>query len=168
MKIKPSRKFSNLQELYRKQFQCPDDHAIPISKNRDTLNHRAVVDLGFGFGLLLYVPVNSCGHVGTVSSSNHTFFLCKLEQAVNQYFVHILSPVTCKPFLKEWIISWSISTKVWDRVGIKLTIPGSAVRHSEVRHVTNCAVVDTLSHQMHFHDETDDKKTVLEYKKLHL
>ena len=38
--------------------------------------------------------VNSYGHGGTVSSPNHTFFLGKLEQAVNQYFVHILSLVT--------------------------------------------------------------------------
>ena len=38
--------------------------------------------------------VNSYGHCGTVSSPNHTFFLGKLEQAVNQYFVHILSLVT--------------------------------------------------------------------------
>ena len=38
--------------------------------------------------------VNSLGHGGTVSSPNHTFFLGKLEQAVNQYFVHILSLVT--------------------------------------------------------------------------
>ena len=37
------------------------------------------------FGLLLYVPGNSYGHVGTVSSPNHTFFPGKLEQAVNQY-----------------------------------------------------------------------------------
>ena len=38
------------------------------------------------------------------------------------------------------IISRSISTKEWDRAGIKLTIPGSAVRHSSVaRHVTDCA-----------------------------
>ena len=48
----------------------------------------------FWFGVLLYVPGNSYGHVGTVSSPNHTFFLGKLEQAVNQYFVHILSLVT--------------------------------------------------------------------------
>ena len=34
------------------------------------------------FVLLLYV--NSYGHCGTVSSPNHTFFLGKLEQAVNQ------------------------------------------------------------------------------------
>ena len=38
--------------------------------------------------------VNSYGHGGTVSSHSHTFFLGKLEQAVNQYFVHILSLVT--------------------------------------------------------------------------
>ena len=46
------------------------------------------------FGLLLYVPVNSYGHVGTVSSPNHTFFLGNLEQAVNHYFMHILLLVT--------------------------------------------------------------------------
>ena len=48
----------------------------------------------FWFGLLLYVPVNIYGHVKTTSSPNHTFFLDKLEQAVNQYFVHIISLVT--------------------------------------------------------------------------
>ena len=38
------------------------------------------------------------------------------------------------------IISWSISTKVWDRTGIELATPGSAVRHAYVaRHVTDCA-----------------------------
>ena len=36
------------------------------------------------FVLLLYVPVNSYGHEGTVSSSNRTFFLGKLEKVVNQ------------------------------------------------------------------------------------
>ena len=35
-------------------------------------------------------PVNSYGRVGAVSSPNHTFFLGKLDLAVNQYFVHIL------------------------------------------------------------------------------
>ena len=38
--------------------------------------------------------VNSYGHGGTVSSPNITLFLDKLEQAVNQYFVYILSLVT--------------------------------------------------------------------------
>ena len=34
----------------------------------------------------------------------------------------------------------TISTKVWDRTGIKLATPGSAVRHASVaRHVTDCA-----------------------------
>ena len=37
-------------------------------------------------------------------------------------------------------ISWSISTKVWDRAGIELATPGSAVRLASVaRHVTDCA-----------------------------
>ena len=48
----------------------------------------------FWFGLLLYVPGNSFGHEGMVSSPNYTLFLGKLEQAVNQYFMHILSLVT--------------------------------------------------------------------------
>ena len=38
------------------------------------------------------------------------------------------------------IISLSISTKVWDRAGVELATPGSAVRHASVaRHVTHCA-----------------------------
>ena len=45
------------------------------------------------FVLLLDVPVNSYGHYWTISSPNHTFFLGKLEQVVNQYFVHMLSLV---------------------------------------------------------------------------
>ena len=53
----------------------------------------ATVTLIWLVGLLLYIPVNSYGHVGMVSSPNHIFFLGKLEQAVNQYFVHILSLV---------------------------------------------------------------------------
>ena len=40
------------------------------------------------------------------------------------------------------IISWSNSTKVWDRAGIELATPGSAVRHAAVaRHVTDCGDV---------------------------
>ena len=41
---------------------------------------------------MLLVPVNN--YVRKVSSPNHTFFLGKLDKAVNQYFVHILSLVT--------------------------------------------------------------------------
>ena len=42
------------------------------------------------FVLLLYISGNSYGRGGTY----HTFFLGKLEQADNQYYVHILSFVT--------------------------------------------------------------------------
>ena len=63
------------------------------------------------FCLRLYVPVNSYGHVKTVSSPNHTFFLGKLDLVVKQYFVHILSLVTLVESAEGEIISWSISTK---------------------------------------------------------
>ena len=43
------------------------------------------------FGLRFYVLVNSYGHVKTFISPNNTSFLGKLEQAVNQFFMHILS-----------------------------------------------------------------------------
>ena len=46
------------------------------------------------FVLLLYVPVGSYGHCWTVFSPNHTYFLGQFVQAVNQYFMHILSFVT--------------------------------------------------------------------------
>ena len=43
------------------------------------------------------------------------------------------------------IILWSISTKVWDRVGLELATPGSAVRLASVaRHVTDCATWPAL------------------------
>ena len=48
--------------------------------------------------------VNSYGHAGMVSSHKHTFFLGKLEQTVNQYFVHILSLVTDNN--PSWMIQW--------------------------------------------------------------
>ena len=67
-----------------------------------------------------------------------THFLGKLEQAVNQYFLHILLLVNDKQtFLNDSAegrritienISWSISTKVWDRARFELVTPGSAVR----------------------------------------
>ena len=73
--------------------------------------------------------------------------LGKLEQAVNQYFLHILSLVTDNPFLNDSaegrrmtveIISRSISMKVWDGARIKLATPGSAVRLASVaRHVNS-------------------------------
>ena len=92
--------------------------------------------------------VNSYGHGGTVSSPNH-ITLGKLEQAVYQYFVHNWQ----QPFLNDSaegrritveIISWSLSTKVWDRARIKLATPGSIVRLASVaRQVTDCASLPT-------------------------
>ena len=56
-----------------------------------------------------------------------------------------------QPFLKDSaegrrmtveIISWSISTTVWDQAWIKLATPGSAVRLASVaRQVTDCATL---------------------------
>ena len=69
------------------KFSCIEAHIVT----------KLEVYLWFWFGLLLYIPVNSFGHVGTVSSPNYTFFVDKLEQAFNQYFVHILSLVTDNP-----------------------------------------------------------------------
>ena len=45
------------------------------------------------FGLMFNVPVNSYGNVRMVSSPNSTFFLGKLDSAVNQYFMHIIQLV---------------------------------------------------------------------------
>ena len=75
------------------------------------------------------------------------FFLGKLEEAVNQYFVHIHWLVTDNnPSSISWrrrmaleIISWSISTKVWGQAGIKLATPGSAVELA-----TDCATGPVL------------------------
>ena len=84
---------------------------------------------------MLYVPVNSYGHVGTVRSSKHTFFLGKLNQAVKQYFVHILKLVTDNN--PSWISRREENghrndfTKEWDRT----CDSGSAA----VKHVTDCA-----------------------------
>ena len=49
----------------------------------------------------VYVPGNNFSHVETISSPRHTFFLGKLDYAVNQYFVHILSRVTDKTLLES-------------------------------------------------------------------
>ena len=76
------------------------------------------------------------------------FFLGKLDQEVNQYFVHILSLVTDnnpssisgREENESVIFSLSVSTKVWDQVGTVLATPGSALRHAvSVRHVTDFA-----------------------------
>ena len=82
-----------------------------------------------------YVSVNSYGHVKTVSWPNHTFFLGKLDLAVNQYFLYILSLVTDNnPSWNsegEWLkkiyhdqSSRKYGTRpVWDETEIKLMTP---------------------------------------------
>ena len=71
--------------------KCPYTH----------LDSRSVLGLNF-FCLILYVPVNSYGHVGTVSSPSNTFFLGKLDKVVNQHLVHILSLVLESVEGGEW------------------------------------------------------------------
>ena len=124
--------------------------------------------------LRFYVPVNSYAHVETVSSPNLTFFLGKLDIVVNLYFVYILLLVTIKN--SSWrkmtieMISGSISTKVWDRAGITLLIPGSAVRLDtdcatgpviqfldKIRFLPVCFSDKHFVSSMH----TDDKNSVL-------
>ena len=76
--------------------------------------------------------INSYGHGGTVSWPNHTFPVQAYNyQAVNQYSVPILSPVTDN--CPSWIsrrermtvekISWSVSTKEWCQPGASNTQP---------------------------------------------
>ena len=69
---------------------------MSLSERSDIDNLKTSSQCGFRFCMFCCFTsqVNSYGHGGTVSSPNHTFFLGKLEQAVNQYFMHILSPVT--------------------------------------------------------------------------
>ena len=54
--------------------------------------HVEIVVLLVWFGLILYVPVNSCGHVETVSSPNHTYFLGKLDKALNTQISGLVEP----------------------------------------------------------------------------
>ena len=87
-----------------------------------------------------------------LSTIYHTYFLGKLDLAVNQYFKHILLLVTDNN--ASWIsgrendcrnISWAISMKVWDQGGIELATPGSAARQvSAGRHVTDSATRTTM------------------------
>ena len=68
---------------------------LPVNEGSDGkldfLSHWTDV---FWFGSMLYVPGNSYGHRGRSVHLTTLFFLGKLEQAVNQYFVHILLLVT--------------------------------------------------------------------------
>ena len=92
--------------------------------------------------------VNSYGHCGTVSSPSHTFSWASLNKQLTSTSCTYFRLYWQQPFLNDSAegrrmtvesISWSISTKVWDRAGIELATPGSAVRLASVaRHVTDC------------------------------
>ena len=99
--------YNQLFKLFRKAI------SVPNSFNHDQALHAVMPDLGpnqlinnlfsrLGITKFCFVclpccftsQVNSFSHSGTISSTNHTFSLGRLEQAVNQYFVYILSLVT--------------------------------------------------------------------------
>ena len=93
----------------------------------------------FWHRLMLYVPVNSYGHVGTVSYLiNHTFSLGKLDFACKWQQLFLNQAVEGRRMEVE-IISWSISTKVWDQAGIEIVTPWSAARH-----ITDCPTRPSL------------------------
>ena len=108
----------------------------------------------FGFfGLMLYVLVTSYGHIRTVSSSNHTTFLDKLDQALNQYLVHILLLVTdhkasCMSRREEnghrnyFMINLQESMGPGPDRTRDLLICGQT--QSADRHVTNCAMLPSI------------------------
>ena len=85
--FKVQRPYSCELEIYEKNKAHKIKGEAQVYTEKNICSHRKLV------GLLLYIPVNSYGHVGTFSSPSHTFFLGKLGQVVNQYFVHILSLV---------------------------------------------------------------------------
>ena len=87
------------------------------------------------------VVLGGGGGGGAVSSPSHTY-----TWAVKPVIrAHTFACNCQQQFLNESaegrrMIFLSISTKVWDRAGIELATPGSAVRCASVdRHVTDCA-----------------------------
>ena len=93
------------------------------------------------FGLMPYVPVNSYGHVRTVSSLTILFTLASLTEQLTSILVlttTLLESAEGRRMAVE-IISCSISMKVWDQARIKLAASGSAGRH-----VTDCAMRPVL------------------------
>ena len=101
------------------------------------------------FILLLYVPSKQLWSWRDGQFTLPHFFPGKLEQAVNQYFLHILSLVTDKQsFLNDSAEEENDSRNYFminlhesmGRAGIELANPGSAVRLASVaRHITDCA-----------------------------
>ena len=77
------------------------------------------------------------------------FSWASLNKQLTSNRAHIFACNWQQPFMNDSaegsrmtveIISWSISTKVWDRAGMELATLGSAVSFASVtRHVTDCA-----------------------------
>ena len=99
-------------------------------------------------GLILYIPVNSYGHAGTSVHLTTLFSWGSLNKQLTStsctYFRLYLKTTLLESAegrrMTALIISWSISIKVWDRAGIELATPESAVRHvSAASHITHFA-----------------------------
>ena len=77
------------------------------------------------FVLIPYVSVNfnSFGHVEMVSSLKPYFFLGRLDQGVNQYFVHILSSAFF--FCKKLILEYPQCVKQFGSRSGSMFVPGS-------------------------------------------
>ena len=74
-----------LFSCYRVLASCTIYLCIGVATALETLCECAGwPDFCFVLFVCFTSQVNSYGHCGTVSSPNHTFFLGKLEQAVNQ------------------------------------------------------------------------------------
>ena len=86
-----SKSLSDRKAFVRATVVCKVICQVDADKERNVLFVQSFL---FCFVCCFMSQVNSYGHGGTVSSPNHTFFLGKLEQAVNQYFEHIHSLVT--------------------------------------------------------------------------
>ena len=76
------RKYMNTCILHIKFF-WPKCH-LAIGLYRENVKKSSCIFLFLYLFVCFTYQVNSYGHCGTVSSPNHTFFLGKLEQAVNQ------------------------------------------------------------------------------------
>ena len=93
--------------------------------------------------------VNSYGHCGTVSSPNNTFSLASLNKQLTSNRAHTFACNWQQPFMNDSaegrrttveIISWSISTQVWDWAGTEPATPGPAVSPASVtRQITDRA-----------------------------
>ena len=125
---------SNIKTLSLCLQHCYGPHYITL------LNMQTIC-----FCLVWFFRSQSTGMV--MSDLTTLFSWASLTQAVNQYYVHILSQVTDNNLLESAMRRMAVEifhdqspTKVLDRAGIKLATPGTVVRHvSAFRRVTNCA-----------------------------